>query len=192
MAWPHHTAEQAVAHGQSNAILDPSMALPDTSWAHAWPMLGTKLLSRTPLGLGSLSSEILLSIRMIWGPARMNHPSLSSSLLGKNECAEQFEAMYSIAQETDASFLGAVKAQEVKQLKGLEHLEKRLLKAQKKKLSDHVKRFTSIQNELFPQENLQERVTNFSEFYLHYGKGLIPQLFEALDPLDYRFTVVTQ
>ena len=110
----------------------------------------------------------------------------------KEHLVKQFEAMYSIAQETDASFLGAVKAQEVKQLKGLEHLEKRLLKAQKKKLSDHVKRFTSIQNELFPQENLQERVTNFSEFYLHYGKGLIPQLFEALDPLDYRFTVVTQ
>ena len=88
--------------------------------------------------------------------------------------------------------MGAVKAQEVKQLKGLDHLEKRLLKAQKKKLGDHVKRLTGIQNELFPLENLQERIMNFSEFYLEYGSDLIPELFEALDPLDYCFTVITK
>ena len=109
----------------------------------------------------------------------------------KEHLVKQFEALYEIAAETDKSFLGAVKAQEVKQLKGLENLEKRLLKAQKKKLSDHVQRFTGIQNELFPLENLQERIMNFSEFYLEYGEDLIPKLFESLDPLDYRFTVIT-
>jgi len=110
----------------------------------------------------------------------------------KQHLVRQFEALYNIAEETDASFIGAVKAQEVKQLKGLEHLEKRLLKAQKKKLSDHVKRFVAIQNELFPQENLQERTTNFSEFYLEYGDRLLEDLFEALDPLDYRFTILSK
>ena len=110
----------------------------------------------------------------------------------KQHLVRQFEALYNIAEETDASFIGAVKAQEVKQLKGLEHLEKRLLKAQKKKLSDHVKRFVTIQNELFPQENLQERTTNFSEFYLEYGDRLLEDLFESLDPLDYRFTILTK
>lgn len=110
----------------------------------------------------------------------------------KQHLVRQFEALYNIAEETDASFIGAVKAQEVKQLKGLEHLEKRLLKAQKKKLSDHVKRFVAIQNDLFPQENLQERTTNFSEFYLEYGDRLLEDLFESLDPLDYRFTILTK
>jgi len=110
----------------------------------------------------------------------------------KQHLVRQFEALYNIAEETDASFIGAVKAQEVKQLKGLEHLEKRLLKAQKKKLSDHVKRFVTIQNELFPQENLQERTTNFSEFYLEYGDRLLEDLFKALDPLDYRFTILSK
>ena len=55
----------------------------------------------------------------------------------------QFEAMYELAQKTDKSFLGAVKAQEVKQLKGLDHLEKRLLKAQKRKLQDQVVRLAT-------------------------------------------------
>lgn len=107
----------------------------------------------------------------------------------KQHLVKQFEALYKVAEQTDKSFLGAVKAQEVKQLKGLDNLEKRLLKAQKRKLSDHVKRFTDIQNDLFPNQNLQERVFNFSEFYSEYGNSLLPALFEALDPLDYRFTV---
>lgn len=49
---------------------------------------------------------------------------------------EQFEYLYSLAEQTDLSFMSAVKAQEVKQLKGLNALEKRLLKAQKRKLAD--------------------------------------------------------
>ncbi|MBT8263826.1 MAG: bacillithiol biosynthesis cysteine-adding enzyme BshC, partial [Muriicola sp.] len=53
---------------------------------------------------------------------------------------EQFQGLYELARATDPSFLRAVKAQEVKQLKGLDVLEKRLLKAQKRKLKDHVLR----------------------------------------------------
>lgn len=104
---------------------------------------------------------------------------------------EQFKALYDIASQTDASFLGAVKAQEVKQLKGLDALEARLLKAQKRKLKDHVERMTHIQNELFPGQSLQERNLNFSELYLEYGEVLIPMLFETLDPLKLEFILRT-
>ncbi len=104
---------------------------------------------------------------------------------------EQFKAMYLIAEETDPSFTGAVKAQEVKQLKGLDHLEHRLLKAQKRKLQDEVQRLVELQNEVFPRQSLQERNTNFSEFYLDYGETLIPQLVKALDPLAGHFSLIT-
>lgn len=105
---------------------------------------------------------------------------------------DQFIALYELAEKTDKSFLGAVKAQEVKQKKGLNALEKRLLKAQKVKLKDQVVRLTEIQNELFPQQSLQERNLNFAEFYLEYGKELLPLLFKALQPLSLNFTVITQ
>jgi len=104
---------------------------------------------------------------------------------------EQFKALYELAEHTDKSFLGAVKAQEVKQKKGLDHLEKRLLKAQKRKLADHVSRLSEIQNELFPSKSLQERNLNFSELYLEYGESLIPMLFKALNPLKQEFVVLT-
>lgn len=104
---------------------------------------------------------------------------------------QQFLDLRNLATQTDKSFLGAVEAQELKQLKGLDTLEKRLLKAQKKKLSDHVLRMTDIKNELFPNQSLQERTTNFSQFYLEYGNQLIPSLIDGLKPLQGEFIVLT-
>lgn len=103
---------------------------------------------------------------------------------------EQFKAMYTLAEQTDVTFNNAVKAQEIKQLKGLDVLEKRLLKAQRRKLSDHVKRLTTLQNELFPNQSLQERNKNFTEFYLEYGDDLIPTLMKYLDPLKGEFLIL--
>ncbi|WP_373517750.1 bacillithiol biosynthesis cysteine-adding enzyme BshC [Pricia sp.] len=102
----------------------------------------------------------------------------------------QFKALYDLAEQTDKSFLGAVKAQEVKQKKGLENLEKRLLRAQKRKLEDQVQRMTEIQNTLFPGQSLQERHLNFSELYLELGEDLIPTLIKTLEPLRLEFTVL--
>lgn len=109
----------------------------------------------------------------------------------KEHLVQQFQQMYEIAEKTDASFLGAVKAQEVKQLKGLEKLEKRLLRAQKRKLEDEVSRIAELQEALFPQRGLQERHDNFSEFYLEYGEELIPTLMRELKPLDLKFDILT-
>lgn len=103
---------------------------------------------------------------------------------------EQFTLMYDLASKTDKSFLGAVKAQEKKQLKGLNALEKRLLQAQKRKLKDHVVRLTDIQNQLFPNHSLQERQLNFSELYLEYGDALIPNIMAVLKPLSGEFNIL--
>ncbi len=104
---------------------------------------------------------------------------------------DQFIHLYDLAVKTDKTFLKAVKAQEVKQKKGLDKLEKRLLKAQKRKLKDHVVRMTVLQNELFPNQSLQERTLNFSELYLELGDELIPLLQKSLQPLQLEFTVIT-
>lgn len=103
---------------------------------------------------------------------------------------KHFKQLYLVAQQTDASFLGAVKAQEKKQLKGLDVLEKRLLKAQKRKLKDQVVRLANLQDSLFPSGNLQERTLNFSELYLLFGSRLIQELLEHLDPFKKEFTLL--
>lgn len=108
----------------------------------------------------------------------------------KKHLKKQFEALYNLALQTDKSFLGAVKAQETKQIKGLNNLEKRLLKAQKTKLANEIKRLVIIKNELFPNDGLQERNTNFSEFYLQYGDQLMVQLFANIKPLKHDFLIL--
>ena len=99
--------------------------------------------------------------------------------------------MHAVALQTDKSFIGAVKAQEAKQIRGLENLEKRLLKAEKRVHTEYLNRIMDLQNELFPNQSLQERKLNFSEFYLEYGTALIQKLLSELDPLKQEFKVIT-
>ena len=84
-----------------------------------------------------------------------------------------------------------VQAQEAKQLSGLDKLEKRLLKAQKRKLKDAVDRVLLLQEGLFPEGGLQERNRNFSEFFLSAGPGLLGALLEDFEPLGQDFSIFT-
>lgn len=103
---------------------------------------------------------------------------------------KQFEDLFNISNQTDSSFSGAVKAQEVKQTKGLENLEKRLLKAEKRKHATILERITNLQNELFPNKGLQERQVNFSEFYLEKGDILFDELIAIQKPLKNDFSIL--
>jgi bacillithiol biosynthesis cysteine-adding enzyme BshC len=103
---------------------------------------------------------------------------------------QQFIELKEVAEKTDVTFINAVNAQERKQIKGLENLEKRLLKAEKKRQKNLVERITIIQNELLPNESLEERQRNFSEYYLEYGNTFIINLKEALKPLALEFTIL--
>jgi len=104
---------------------------------------------------------------------------------------KQFDELEKIAKQTDKSFIGAVKAQQKKQLNGLYNLERRLLKAEKRKHQELTNRIKELQDELFPNQSLEERQRNFSEYYLEYGETLIPKLIKQLDPLKGEFSIFT-
>lgn len=103
---------------------------------------------------------------------------------------QQFDTLRTIAKQTDASFIGAVEAQEKKQIKGLNHLEKRLQKAERKKNKELLDRILAIQLELFPKNSLQERYFNFAQFYQESGDDLLKKLVEQLKPLDQSFDII--
>jgi bacillithiol biosynthesis cysteine-adding enzyme BshC len=103
---------------------------------------------------------------------------------------DQFMRLRQIASETDKSFEGAVNAQEKKQKKGLQQLEKRLLKAQKRVLSDHVSRIVELYDVIKPLGGYQERIENFSYFYNQLGKTLIEKLVRESVSIQGKFIVV--
>ncbi len=102
----------------------------------------------------------------------------------------QFEELKEVAKKTDASFINAVNAQEKKQIKGLERLQKRLLKAETKRQSDLVERITKLQNKILPNQNLEERQRNFSDYYLKYGKSFIKTIKYSLKPLNLKLIIL--
>ena len=106
----------------------------------------------------------------------------------KNELEKNFAYLEGLVKETDASFDGAVQAQRQKQFKGIDHLEKRLLQAQKRKLKDQLDRLVVLYESLFPGEGLQERQLNFSDFYLETNGTLIPDLIASFEPLRFEFS----
>ena len=79
---------------------------------------------------------------------------------------------------------------QAKQFKGIDFLERRLLKAQKRVLKDEVERLVYLHEQLFPNDSLQERTLNFTTFYIDLGKDFLPELIDALDPLNPDFVLL--
>lgn len=109
----------------------------------------------------------------------------------RKQLEELFAGLKSLSDKTDKSFTGAVMAQEKKQLNGLDKLEKRLLKAQKRKYQEIVGRIVLLQDALFPGKSLQERQMNFADFFEVYGDALIDNLVDHLEPLKLEFDLIT-
>lgn len=103
-----------------------------------------------------------------------------------------FDELEDVANLTDKSMLGAVNAQRQKQLNGLENLKKKLIRAEKRRQSDQMDKLERVYYALFPKGSLQERHDNLSVYFAEYGPAFIEQLFESLNPLDYRFRVVSE
>ena len=108
----------------------------------------------------------------------------------KDHLKKQFTHLYDMAKQTDASFLGAVGAQEKKQIKGLERLEQRLMRAEKRKHTQDIERLIAMREWLFPDGVLQERKENMSWGFEHLGGDFLTQLKTHIDPSDFRFTLL--
>ena len=108
----------------------------------------------------------------------------------KDALNKQFEVLDGIVKITDSSFLGAVNAQKKKQFNGIDKLEKRLLKAQKRKMISIKNDLIYIYKEVNPDNIFQERKINFIDFYLHYGDTFLENLFSNIDLFEKKFLVL--
>lgn len=74
-------------------------------------------------------------------------------------------------------------------LNGLEKIERRLLRAERRLHTDKLRQIETVKDALFPNGGLQERVDNFLNFYQE-DKDFINKLLRYFDPLDFRFNVL--
>ena len=72
----------------------------------------------------------------------------------------------------------------------LHTLEKKMLRAERRKQAVDIQRIHRIKKELFPQDNLQEREAHFSKWVGHYDLSWIETIMEHSKGLESRFRII--
>ena len=100
-----------------------------------------------------------------------------------------FDEITNLAKAVDPTLAGSVKAEQAKQIKSLEAIEARFVKAEKKKREVSVNQIRGLKESLFPSRSLQERKVNFLSFYINHGDTFFETLKMHLNPLDKDFVI---
>lgn len=74
----------------------------------------------------------------------------------------------------------------------LQVLEKKMLRAEKRKMQDQLLRISKLKAHVFPNGGLQERVENFITYYLRYGNRYFDLLKDNIDPFRHEFLIVEE
>jgi bacillithiol biosynthesis cysteine-adding enzyme BshC len=75
---------------------------------------------------------------------------------------------------------------------GISALQKKMLRAKKRKFSDQRRQIKSIESRLFPANGLQERHENITYFYARWGPAFIDRLQEFACALEHEFCVLEE
>ena len=103
-----------------------------------------------------------------------------------------FEKIKQHAEKIDTTLTASTDAVSARLKHAMKNLEKKLVKAEKENYHTRLDQVESIKNVLFPKDSLQERTENFGLFYVKYGQFFIDELIRNFEPLNFKFTVLTE
>lgn len=92
----------------------------------------------------------------------------------------------------DKSLQQHVEALQARALKPLQELEKKLLRAEKRKYEAEQRQIHTIKSVLFPREGLQERTENFMPYYAKWGIDFFALLYKNSLTLEQEFVVLEE
>lgn len=99
------------------------------------------------------------------------------------------EAIRKKAGNIDKTLDAFVGAQAKRTTSGLERIEEKMIRAEKRLHEDKLRQIESLKDTLFPGGGLQERTDNFLNFY-QQDPQFIKKLIQHFDPLDFRFNLI--
>ena len=103
-----------------------------------------------------------------------------------------FEQIQQQATNVDKTLSRHVAAIQARSLNALQELEKKMLRAEKRKHGDLQNQLQKLKSALFPNNGLQERVENFSLFYAKWGSQFIEALYHQSLALEQEFTILVE
>ena len=103
-----------------------------------------------------------------------------------------YEALKALARPVDPTLEQHVTALQVRALEPIRSLEKKLLKAEKRRFSEQQRQIQTLKAALFPHDNLQERVENILPWYAAYGPQILDELYRQSPAIEQQFVVLTE
>ncbi|TDQ08829.1 bacillithiol biosynthesis cysteine-adding enzyme BshC [Pedobacter metabolipauper] len=94
------------------------------------------------------------------------------------------------AYKIDKTLSQSAEGAKIKALKLITNLEKKMLRAEKRKHETSLSQIENLKEKLFPTGVLQERVLNIAPMFVLYGDDFIDSLIKTFKPLDHQFTVL--
>lgn len=94
------------------------------------------------------------------------------------------------AYKIDKTLSQSADAAKTKTLKLLVALDKKMMRAEKRKHETSLSQVDGLKARLFPSGVLQERVLNIAPMYVQYGDDFIDSLLASFRPLELQFTVL--
>jgi uncharacterized protein YllA (UPF0747 family) len=103
-----------------------------------------------------------------------------------------FEKIKLRAHKIDPTLSPSTEAVQARLKRAIDNLEKKLVKAERTNYHTRLEQVQQIKADLFPNESLQERSENFGLFYVKWGQSFIDELIRNFEPLEFKFTVLTE
>ena len=97
-----------------------------------------------------------------------------------------------VAGAVDATLQRHTEALHKKAMDKLEALEKKMLRAEKKKFEARQRQLHKLKEQLFPNNSLQERIENFIPFYAKWGREFIDVVYKNSLALEQEFVVMEE
>ncbi len=101
-----------------------------------------------------------------------------------------FQTLKQKATSLDRTLEAATEAALTKMKHQLQIIEQKMLRAEKRKMQTQIARIEKMRAVLFPGNGLQERVENFTEYYLQYGPSFFDIILQGMEPVPGYFLVV--
>jgi bacillithiol biosynthesis cysteine-adding enzyme BshC len=108
------------------------------------------------------------------------------------EANRYYETLAALARPVDPTLEQHVQALQARAVDPIRSLEKKLLKAEKRKFGDLQRQIHTLKTTLFPADGLQERVENFMPWYAARGPQFIRDLYTHSPALEQEFIVLTE
>ena len=102
----------------------------------------------------------------------------------------QYELIKEQAAAIDASLVDHIEALSHKQAQKLLQVQKKMLRAEKRKYEAEQQQITKIMEQLFPGGSLQERTENIADWYKIYGTHFVSAIVENSDDFSKGFTLL--